>query len=143
MLAGSSELAFVRVIEGALSEGARNGGKGRIEFVRALGICQMLANEAGRARVLASAMVSREWRVALCIPEGSSAAIPDDVSAQPVLVPTPFGMPRVIGRRMFPLAQRLGLNRRVSMTCFDDVLRGELAVLGGATRVLDVIESRV
>lgn len=59
----------------------------------------------------------------LCIPEGSSVAIPDGASAQLVLVPTPLGMPCVVGRRMFPLAQRLGLNRRVSMTCFDDVLR--------------------
>lgn len=58
----------------------------------------------------------------LCIPEGFCVAIPDGVSAQPVRLPTPLGMPRVVGKRMFPLAQRLGLNRRVSMTCFDNVL---------------------
>lgn len=78
---------------------------------------------ASRSRTLASAMVSRGWQVTLCIPEGFCVAIPDGASIQPILVPTPLGMPRVVGRRMFPLAQRLGLNRRVSMTCFDDVLR--------------------
>lgn len=77
---------------------------------------------ASRSRVLASAMVSRGWQVTLCIPEGFCVAIPDGVSAQPVRLPTPLGMPRVVGKRMFPLAQRLGLNRRVSMTCFDNVL---------------------
>lgn len=76
-----------------------------------------------RSRTLASAMVSRGWQVTLCIPESSCVAIPDGASAQPVCPPTPLGIPRVVGRRMFPLAQRLGLNRRVSMTCFDDVLR--------------------
>lgn len=78
---------------------------------------------ATRARALASAMASRGWKITLCVPEGFSGAIPADVSAQPILTPSPLGMPRIIGKKMFPLAQKLGLNRRMPITCFDDVLK--------------------
>lgn len=81
------------------------------------------AGSATRARALASAMASRGWRATLCVPEGFSGAIPAGVSAQPILTPNPLGMPRIIGKKLFPLAQRLGLNRRVPITCFDDVLK--------------------
>ena len=81
------------------------------------------AGPATRARALASAMASRGWKTTLCVPEGFSGTIPADVSPQPILTPGPLGMPRTIGRKMFPLAQKLGLNRRVSITCFDDVLK--------------------
>ncbi len=76
-----------------------------------------------RARVLAAAMATKGWDVALCVAEGSLGDAPDGVRTVPIRVPTPFGLPRVVGKRMFPLAQRLGLNRRVPIACFDDVLR--------------------
>lgn len=78
---------------------------------------------ASRSRILARAMASKGWEVALCVPEGVPWTVPDGVRAQPVLVPSPLGAPRVVGKRAFPLAQRLGLNRHVPVTCFDDVLR--------------------
>lgn len=81
------------------------------------------AGPATRARTLASAMASIGWETTLCVPEGFTGIVPTGVSAQPILTPSPLGMPRTIGRKMFPLAQRLGLNRRVRITCFDDVLR--------------------
>lgn len=81
------------------------------------------AGPATRARALASAMASRGWKTTLCIPEGFRGTVPADVSPQPILTPSPLGMPRTIGRKMFPLAQKLGLNRRVPITCFDDVLK--------------------
>ena len=81
------------------------------------------AGPSGRARVLAGAMAAKGWQAALCVPEGASADAPAGVQAIPIRVPVPMGLPRAIGRRMFPLAQRLGLNRRVPMACFDDVLR--------------------
>lgn len=81
------------------------------------------AGPASRARALASAMASIGWETTLCVPEGFTGMVPTGVSAQPILTPSPLGMPRIIGRKMFPLAQRLGLNRRVRITCFDDVLR--------------------
>lgn len=81
------------------------------------------AGPSGRARVLAGAMAAKGWQAALCVPEGAFADAPTGVRAVPVRVPVPMGLPRAIGRRMFPLAQRLGLNRRVPMACFDDVLR--------------------
>lgn len=81
------------------------------------------AGPSGRARVLAGAMAAKGWQAALCVPEGASADALAGVQAIPVRVPVPMGLPRAIGRRMFPLAQRLGLNRRVPMACFDDVLR--------------------
>ena len=85
-----------------------------------------MATSAGpttRARALASAMASRGQKTTLCVPEGFSGAIPTDVSPQPILTPSPLGTPRTIGRKMFPLAQKLGLNRRAPITCFDDVLK--------------------
>lgn len=81
------------------------------------------AGPSGRARVLAGAMAAKGWQTALCVPEGASADVPGGVQAVPVRVPVPMGLPRAIGSRTFPLAQRLGLNRRVPMACFDDVLR--------------------
>ena len=81
------------------------------------------AGPASRARALASAMASIGWETTLCVPEGFTGMVPTGVSAQPILTPSPLGMPQIIGRKMFPLAQRLGLNRRVRITCFDDVLR--------------------
>lgn len=81
------------------------------------------AGPATRARALASAMASRGWKTTLCVPEGFRGTVPADVSPQPILTPSPLGMPRTIGRKMFPLAQKLGLNRRVPITCFDDVLK--------------------
>ncbi len=81
------------------------------------------AGSATRARALASTMASRGWKTTLCVPEGFTGMVPTNVNAQPILTPSPLGMPRTIGRKMFPLAQRLGLNRRVPITCFDDVLK--------------------
>ncbi len=81
------------------------------------------AGPASRAQILASAMAAKGWEVALCVPEGAPVNAPAGVQAIPVRMPVPLGLPRAIGKRMFPLAQRLGLNRRVPMACFDDVLR--------------------
>lgn len=81
------------------------------------------AGPATRARALASAMASKGWKTTLCVPEGFRGTVPADVSPQPIRTPSPLGMPRTIGRKMFPLAQKLGLNRRVPITCFDDVLK--------------------
>ena len=81
------------------------------------------AEPASRARALAAAMVARGWEATLCVPQNSPGSVPNGVRAQPVLVPSPLGLPRALGTKMFPLARRLGLNRRVPMACFDDVLR--------------------
>lgn len=81
------------------------------------------AGSATRARALASTMASRGWKTTLCVPEGFTGMVPTNVNVQPILTPSPLGIPRIIGRKMFPLAQRLGLNRRVRITCFDDVLK--------------------
>ncbi len=78
---------------------------------------------ATRARALSSAMASRGWKATLCIPEGFTGTALSGVSARPILMPSPLGMPRIIGQKVFPMAQRLGLNRRVSIKCFDDVLK--------------------
>lgn len=76
-----------------------------------------------RARALASAMASKGWKTTFCVPEGFSGAVSAGVNSQPILMPSPLGMPRIIGQKMFPLAQRLGLNRHASITSFDDVLK--------------------
>ena len=81
------------------------------------------AGPATRARALASAMASKGWKTTLCVPEGFRGTVPADVSPQPIRTPSPLGMPRTIGRKMFPLAQNLCLNRRVPITCFYDVLK--------------------
>lgn len=81
------------------------------------------AGPVSRARVLANAMAAKGWQVTLCVPEDASVDVPAGVRAIPVRTSVPLGLPRAVGRRMFPLAQRFGLNRRVSITCFDDVLR--------------------
>lgn len=81
------------------------------------------AGPVSRARTLVTAMLARGWDVTLCVPEESPTDAPAGAHAIPIRVPTPLGLPRMMGKRMFPLAQRLGLNRHVSITCFDDVLR--------------------
>ena len=81
------------------------------------------AGPASRARVLVSAMASIGWETTLCVPEGFTGMVPTNVNVQPILTPSPLGIPRIIGKKLFPLAQRLGLNRRVPITCFDDVLK--------------------
>lgn len=81
------------------------------------------AGSATRARALASTMASRGWKTTLCVPEGFTGMVPTNVNVQPILTPSPLGIPRIIGKKLFPLAQKLGLNRRVPITCFDDVLK--------------------
>lgn len=78
---------------------------------------------AHHSRAIASVMTARGWQVSLCTPGDSTVRVSDGVGAQPVLVPSPLGMPQTIGKKMFPLAQKLGVNRHVPMCCFDDVLR--------------------
>ena len=78
---------------------------------------------ARRAQTLAAAMAARGWEATLCIPEGAPAEVPPGTRPEPVIVPTPLGLPRPLGSRMFPLAQRLGLNRHAPIASFDDVLR--------------------
>lgn len=78
---------------------------------------------ASRSRALAAAMVANGWEITLCVPDDSPFEALEGVRLQPLLTPSPLGLPRVIGKNMFPLAQRLGLNRHATITCFDDVLR--------------------
>lgn len=76
-----------------------------------------------RSKALAAAMATKNWEVTLCVSEGSPSEALEGVRFQPILTPSPLGLPRFIGKKMFPLAQRLGLNRHATITCFDDVLR--------------------
>ena len=78
---------------------------------------------ARRAQTLAAAMAARGWEATLCIPEGTPVEVPPGTRPEPVIVPTPLGLPRPLGSRVLPLAQRLGLNRHVPIASFDDVLR--------------------
>lgn len=62
------------------------------------------AGSATRARALASAMASRGWKTTLCVPEGFTGMVPTNVNVQPILTPSPLGIPRIIGKKLFPLA---------------------------------------
>lgn len=76
-----------------------------------------------RACALARAAAERGWDVGLCVPTGGDGDAPDGIREVEMELPSPLGLPRAIGKRMFPIAQRLGLNRHAQIRCFDDVLR--------------------
>jgi hypothetical protein len=74
-----------------------------------------------RVRALAKAFSARGCRVAVCIGDRDSSSIPD-VQSIPLTMPVPMGLPRCIGLRAYPLADKLGLMGKKTVHSFEEVL---------------------
>lgn len=81
-----------------------------------------------RVRALAEAFVRRGWSVTLCAGEDGNARPVPGASFCPLTVPVPLGLPAALGRRVFPIASRLGLPGHKKVRSFEEVLH-----LTGAT----------
>ena len=75
-----------------------------------------------RARTLAECFLARGWEVTLCAGEDGNARSIPGVSWVPLTVPSPLGLPKAIGSRMFPLAVRLGLPGHRTVHSLEEVL---------------------
>ncbi len=76
----------------------------------------------GRAEQLAAAFAARGFEVALCHARGTPARAMAGVQAIPVTVPSPMGLPTWLGKRIFPLAEKLGVIGRKPVRSFEQVL---------------------
>lgn len=76
-----------------------------------------------RARALAGELVSRGHDVAFCAAEDVNYRSVDGVPNFAAPLPSPFGAPLFIGKRVFGVVQALGIQRRKTVRSFEEVLR--------------------
>ncbi|QTL97779.1 UDP-glucoronosyl and UDP-glucosyl transferase [Iocasia frigidifontis] len=75
-----------------------------------------------RTKIIANACLKKGHEVALCAAE--------DVNYQPIKgvknyyapIPSPFGLPMFLGKNLFKLAQRLGIQKRKTVHSYEEVL---------------------
>ncbi len=81
------------------------------------------AGPVSRCRLLAEAFKEKGIKVASCMAEDVNFRRIHGVKNYAPDVPMPLGLPSVIAKRSFPLAQKLGLTSRVAVHSFDKVLQ--------------------
>lgn len=81
------------------------------------------AGPASRVRLLAEGFREAGIEVATCAAEDVNFREIEGVRNFFLDVPMPMGLPKVIATRTFPVAQKLGITARKTVTSFDQVLR--------------------
>lgn len=81
------------------------------------------AGPASRVRLLAEGFREAEIEVATCAAEDVNFREIEGVRNFFLDVPMPMGLPKMIATRTFPVAQKLGITARKTVTSFDQVLR--------------------
>ena len=81
------------------------------------------AGPASRVRLLAEGFREAGIEVATCAAEDVNFREIEGVRNFFLDVPMPMGMPKMIATRTFPVAQKLGITARKTVTSFDQVLR--------------------
>ena len=80
------------------------------------------AGPASRCKLLAEAFLNNGIETATCMAADINFKKIDNVPNYFLDIPMPFGLPKVIASRMFPLAQKFGLTARKTVRSFDQVL---------------------
>ena len=75
-----------------------------------------------RVAALSNKLLEQEHQVALCAALDVNYHKIDKVKNYDCPIPSPFGLPLAIGKRMFGLAQRLGIQRKKKVHSFEQVL---------------------
>lgn len=73
-----------------------------------------------RAVLLANAFLKKGITVALCAAENKNP--PPNIPNYPISTPTPMGLPKWLGLRVYPLADKLGVIGRKPVFSFEEVL---------------------
>ena len=80
------------------------------------------AGPASRCRLLDTELAKAGAEVATCMAGDVNYKPIDGIKNFFLDVPMPFGLPKVIATRTFPIAQKLGITSRKTVASFDDVL---------------------
>lgn len=81
------------------------------------------AGPVSRCRRIAVALNKAGASVATCMAEDVNYKPIDGIHNYFLDIPMPFGLPKFIASRTFPIAQKLGITSRKTVASFDDVLR--------------------
>ena len=81
------------------------------------------AGPVSRCRRIAIALGKAGATVATCMAEDVNYKAIDGIHNYYLDIPMPFGLPKFIATRTFPIAQKLGITSRKTVSSFDDVLR--------------------
>lgn len=80
------------------------------------------AGPSSRAAALARACVAANVPTALCAASGVNDVRVEGVMRYPLDVPQPFGLPKALASRTYPLAEKLGIMGRKPVRSFEEVL---------------------
>lgn len=75
-----------------------------------------------RAKALATGLLEQGHTPAFCAARDVNYQPVDGVQEYDAPIPSPMGLPMVVGKRMFGMAQRLGLQQRRKVRSFEEVL---------------------
>ena len=75
-----------------------------------------------RCRILTEEFHRAGHDVATCMAEDVNFKCIEGIRNYALAVPMPFGLPAPIAKRIFPIAQKLGMTSRVTVDSFDQVL---------------------
>ena len=81
------------------------------------------AGPVSRCVMLAKALKNAGAEVATCMAEDVNYKVVNGVRNYFLDIPMPLGLPAFIAKRTFPIAQKLGITSRKTVSSFDDVLR--------------------
>ena len=81
------------------------------------------AGPVSRCRRITEALKDAGAEVATCMAEDVNFKAVDGVRNYFLDIPMPLGLPAFIAKRTFPIAQKLGITSRKTVSSFDDVLR--------------------
>ncbi len=76
----------------------------------------------GRCRLLAEGFREAGFEIATCRAEDVNYKAIEGIYNYHLETPMPFGLPRAIASRTFPIAQKLGITSRKTVSSFDEVL---------------------
>lgn len=66
-----------------------------------------------RAKVLTTVFSERKMQVAMCLGDDRSSLPVNNVARYPLSIPVPMGLPKWIGLRTYPLADKFGIVGRL------------------------------
>lgn len=75
-----------------------------------------------RAEILATVFLERKMQVALCLGDDLRSISLNNALCYPLSVPVPMGLPKWLGLRTYPLADKLGIIGRKPVHSFEEVL---------------------
>ncbi|MGL6198744.1 MAG: hypothetical protein ACRC3H_07400 [Lachnospiraceae bacterium] len=75
-----------------------------------------------RIKILADALLTSGHEVAVCAAEDINYKPIQGAVKYELSTPMPLGLPKTISSHMFPLAQKLGINKRKTVNSFEEVL---------------------